>query len=216
MLEKEVKNKIRKIYIKRNFEEREKNIIIEFVINFQKTFGDKYIVRILKRLEDLEDIKKQFNDSKYQASSKKNYIIFYKNIINDTEFKYILEHELFHFIQKEGSKFEEIPSIYKNIIDKNIKIFLLEEAFVQYFTACINKKVPEYTLEDNKGNKRKYWLNECYKQIVGKVEELEEKIGRKALIDMYMEDGLYEEEIKKFDNKYGENAFGEYIKEICS
>ena len=216
MLEKEIENKIRKMYLNRNFEKREKDIIGEFVINFQKTFGDKYIFRILERLEELEEIKKEFNDSKYKASSKKNHIVFFKDIKDDTEFKYILEHELFHFIQKEGSKFEQIPSIYKNVLESNIKIFLLEEAFVQYFTACINKKEPEYILKDSNGNERKYWLNECYKEIVGIVEELEEKIGREKLLDMYMDDKLYEEEILKFDNKYGKNAFSRYIEFICS
>ena len=179
-------------------------------------YGDKYIDRILNRLTELEEIREELNDSKYQASSKEKYIVFFKKIKDDEKFKYILEHELFHFIQKEGSKFEEVPEKYKELVGENIKFFLLEEAFVQYFTAVINNKNPEYTFADDKGTTKKYWLNECYKDIVGIVETLEEKIGEKELFDMYMNDECYENEIEKFDTKYGENEFLKYIKEICT
>lgn len=215
MSEKEIENIIRTMYINRIWEDRVTNVIIEFVINFKKTYGQKYINRIIQRLKELEEVRNEYNNSKYKASSKKNYIVFFKEIKDDIEFKYILEHELFHFIQKEGSKFEQIPLQYKNILNSDIKIQLLEEAFVQYFTACINNKTPEYTLIDSNGNIKKYWLNDCYKQIVGIVEELEEKIGKFKLLDMYMNDTEYENEIVKFDERFGKNAFCEYIKRIC-
>ena len=216
MLEKEIENKIRKMYINRVWEDNITDIIVEFVINFQKTYGEKYIDRVINKLKELKEIKKEYNDSKYQASSKKDFIVFFKEIKDDKQIKYIMEHELFHFIQKEGSCFEEIPKIYKSILNENSKIFLLEEAFVQYFTACINNKVPEYIEIDEKGKIRKYWLNECYKDIVGYVENLEKKIGKKELLDMYMDDEFYENEIIRFDNIYGKNAFCSYIEKICN
>ena len=215
MLEKDIENIIRQMYINREWEDRVTDIIIEFVINFQKTYGEKYIDRIINRLKDLKEIRKKYNNSKYRASSKTSYIIFFKEIKDDTQFKYILEHELFHFIQEEGSCFEKIPTIYKNLLDDNIQILLLEEAFVQYFTACINNKQPEYIEIDEKGDIRKYWLNECYKNIVGYVEELENIIGKRKILDMYMDDKCYENEIMRFDNIYGKNAFSNYIKRIC-
>ena len=215
MIEKEIENKIRQMYINREWEDKITDIVIEFVINFQKTYGEKYIERIINRLKELKEIKKEYNDSKYQASSKKNYIIFFKEIKDEKQFKYIMEHELFHFIQEEGSDFEEIPTIYKNILYDNIQILLLEEAFVQYFTACINNKQPEYIEIDEKGDIRKYWLNECYKNIVGYVEELENIIGKIKILDMYMDDKCYENEIIRFDNIYGKNAFCSYIEKIC-
>lgn len=210
-----LEEKIRSMYIDRKWDKRVTDVIIEFVCGIQKIYGDKYIDRILNRLTELEEIREEFNDSKYQASSKKSYIVFFKKIKDDEKFKYVLEHELFHFIQKEGSKFEEVPEKYKELIDKNIKFFLFEEAFVQYFTAVINNKNPEYTFVNDKGITKKYWLNECYKDIVGIVEELENKMGRKKLFDMYMDDECYENEIEKFDTKYGENKFLKYIREIC-
>ena len=216
MLEKEIKNTIRQMYINRNWEKRVTDSIIEFVINFQKTYGEKYMDIILIRLQELKEIRKEFNNSKYQASSKANFIVFFKDIKDDIQFKYVLEHELFHFIQKEGSIFEEVPNMYKNILDDNIKILLFEEAFVQYFTARINNKTPEYTITDKNGSIKKYWLNKCYKDIVGYVEELEQKIGKIKLLDMYMDDKCYEDELIKFDNKYGKNAFSKYIEKICS
>lgn len=207
--------KIRDMYKNRGWNERVTNIIIEFVTNIQKVYGDKYINRILDRLSELEEIKEYYDDSKYLASSKKNYIVFFKDIKDENNFKYVLEHELFHFIQKEGSAFEKIPKKYENILEINKKIFLLEEAFVQYFTAKINNKMPEYITKDENGDKKKYWLNECYSDIVGVVEELEAKIGKVNLFDIYMDDERYENEIEKFDKRYGENAFGKYIEKIC-
>ena len=207
--------KIRDMYKNRGWNERVTNIIIEFVTNIQKVYGDKYINRILDRLSELEEIKEYYDDSKYLASSKKNYIVFFKDIKDENNFKYVLEHELFHFIQKEGSAFEKIPKKYENILEINKKIFLLEEAFVQYFTAKINNKMPEYITKDENGDKKKYWLNECYSDIVGVVEELEAKIGKVNLLDIYMDDERYEDEIEKFDKRYGENAFGKYIEKIC-
>ena len=206
---------IRDMYKDRGWEKRVTEIIIEFVTNFKKVYGDKYIDRILNRLGELEEIKFLYNDSKYLASSKKNYIAFFKDIKDENNFKYVLEHELFHFIQKEGSVFEKIPKKYKNTLEANIKIFLLEEAFVQYFTARINNKTPEYFKQDENGYKKKYWLNDCYSDIVGVVEELEYKIGKENLLDMYMDDERYEYEVEKFDRRYGENAFGKYIEKIC-
>lgn len=211
-----LEEKIRSVYKDRKWNIRVTNTIVEFVCGIQKMYGDKYIDRILNRLTELEEIREELNDSKYQASSKEKYIVFFKKIKDDEKFKYILEHELFHFIQKEGSKFEEVPEKYKELVGENIKFFLLEEAFVQYFTAVINNKNPEYTFADDKGTTKKYWLNECYKDIVGIVETLEEKIGEKELFDMYMNDECYENEIEKFDTKYGENEFLKYIKEICT
>ena len=38
MLEKEIENKIRKMYINRVWEDNITDIIVEFVINFQKTY----------------------------------------------------------------------------------------------------------------------------------------------------------------------------------
>lgn len=210
-----VEEKIRKMYKNRKWENRVTNNIIEFVINFKQTYGEKYLDRILARLNELEEIKNEYNNTRYIASSKKNYIIFFKRINDYMEFKYILEHELFHFIQKENSKFEKIPKMYTDILNSNIDIFLLEEAFVQYFTARINNKIPEYVMIDNNGKEKKYWLNSSYKYIVGMVEELEDKIGKVNLLDMYMDDNCYESEIIKFDNKFGINAFSEYIKNIC-
>lgn len=210
-----LEEKIRSMYKDRKWDKRVTDLIIEFVYRIQKIYGDKYIDRILNRLTELEEIREEFNDSKYQASSKKNYIVFFKEIKDDEKFKYVLEHELFHFIQKEGSKFEEVPEKYKESLDENIKFFLFEEAFVQFFTAVINNKNPEYTFVNDKGITKKYWLNECYKDIVGIVEELENKMGRKKLFDMYMDDECYENEIEKFDTKYGENKFLKYIREIC-
>lgn len=207
--------KIRDMYKDRTWDKRVTNVIIEFVTNFQKVYGDKYIDRILDRLSELEEIKESYDDSKYQASSKKTYIVFFKEIEDDTKFKYVLEHELFHFIQKEGSNFEKIPRKYENILEPNMKIFLLEEAFIQYFTAKINDKTPEYIKIDENGNKKKYWLNECYNDIVGVVEELEEKIGKEKLLDMYMDDECYENEIEKFDKQYGGSEFLKYIEKIC-
>ena len=206
---------IRDMYKERGWNERVTNIIIEFVSNIYKVYGDKYIARILDRLNELEEIKFSYDDSKYLASSKKNYIVFFKDIKDGNNFKYVLEHELFHFIQKEGSAFEKIPKKYEKVLKFNIKIFLLEEAFVQYFTSRINDKKPEYFRQDENGNKKKYWINECYSDIVGVVEELEVKIGKVNLLDMYMDDKRYEEEIEKFDRKYGKNAFGKYIEKIC-
>lgn len=210
-----LEEKIRSMYKDRKWDKRVTDLIIEFVYRIQKIYGDKYIDRILNRLTELEEIREEFNDSKYQASSKKSYIVFFKEIKDDEKFKYVLEHELFHFIQKEGSKFEEVPEKYKESLDENIKFFLFEEAFVQFFTAVINNKNPEYTFVNDKGITKKYWLNECYKDIVGIVEELENKMGRKKLFDMYMDDECYENEIEKFDTKYGENKFLKYIREIC-
>lgn len=210
-----LETKIKDMYKERTWNKKATDVIIEFVNRIQKIYGDKYLDRILNRLAELEKIKEEFDDSKYQASSKKSYIVFFKEIKDDEKFKYVLEHELFHFIQKEGSKFEEVPEKYKKLVDKNTKFFLLEEAFVQYFTAVINNKNPEYTFVDDKGITKKCWLNECYKDIVGIVEELENKIGRSALFDMYMDDECYENEIKKFDITYGENEFLKYIEEIC-
>ena len=211
MLEKDIENRIREMYKSRRWEGQVTDVIIEFVINFQKTYGDKYIDRVLNRLEELKEIKKEYNNSKYYASSKREYIVFFKEIKDTLKFKYILEHELFHFIQNEDSIFEKIPSIYQGIVNSNINILLLEEAFVQYFTACINQKEPEYKTKNNK----KYWLNECYKDIVGYIEELEDKIGRQNLLDMYMDDKAYKKGIIEFDNKYGENEFLKYIEKIC-
>lgn len=210
-----LEEKIRSMYKDRKWNERVTDVIIEFVYGIQKIYGDKYVDRILNRLTELEEIREEFNDSKYQASSKKSYIVFFKEIKDDEKFKYVLEHELFHFIQKEGSKFEEVPKKYKELLDENIKFFLFEEAFVQYFTAVINNKNPEYIFVDDNGITKKYWLNECYKDIVGMVEMLEKKISRKTLFDMYMNDECYENEIEKFDTKYGEKEFLKYIKEIC-
>ena len=211
MLEKDIENRIREMYKSRRWEGQVTDVIIEFVINFQKTYGDKYIDRVLNRLEELKEIKKEYNNSKYYASSKREYIVFFKEIKDTLKFKYILEHELFHFIQNEDSIFEKMPSIYQGIVNSNINILLLEEAFVQYFTACINQKEPEYKTKNNK----KYWLNECYKDIVGYIEELEDKIGRQNLLDMYMDDKAYKKGIIEFDNKYGENEFLKCIEKIC-
>ena len=202
-----LEEKIRSMYKDRKWDKRVTDTIIEFVNGIQKIYGDKYLDRILNRLTELEEIREEFNDSKYQASSKKEYIVFFKEINDDENFKYVLEHELFHFIQKEGSKFEEVPEKYQEQVSENIKFFLFEEAFVQYFTAKINDKNPEYTFVDKSGKIKKYWLNECYKDIVDIVEELENKIGKKELFDMYMDDDCYENEIEKFDTKYGENKF---------
>lgn len=210
-----LEEKIRNMYKDRKWDKRVTDTIIEFVYGIQKIYGDKYLDRILNRLIELEEIREEFNNSKYQASSKKEYIVFFKEINDDENFKYVLEHELFHFIQKEGSKFEEVPEKYQEQVSKNIKFFLFEEAFVQYFTAKINGKNPEYTFVDEKGIIKKYWLNECYKDIVGVVEELENKIGEKELFDMYMDDECYETEIEKFDIKYGENTFADYVEIIC-
>lgn len=215
MLENDIKRKIREMYSNRRWEKRTIDVIIEFVINFQKIYGEKYIDRILNRLEELKEIKEEYNDSKYQASSKYNFIIFYKQIKDDNQYKYILQHELFHFIQKAGSLFEVIPKEYENILCKDINILLLEEAFVQYFTAVINNKNPEYIMKDEKGKSKKYWLNECYKEIVGYVEELEEKIGREILMDMYMEDKCYQKIITQFDKEYKNKPFSKYIEDIC-
>lgn len=207
---------IKNMYKDRKWDERVTNIIIEFVINFKNTYGEKYINRIIERLKDLKEIKEEYNDSKYIASSKRDYIIFYKKIDDDDKFKYILEHELFHFIQNEGSAFEKIPQEYKNILEENIKIELLEEVFVQYFTAKINNKKPEYETINKSGIKVKYWLNECYKDIVWLGEKLENKIGKNAMLEMYMDDEVYEKERKKFDAQFGKNAFAKYIKEISN
>ena len=105
---------------------------------------------------------------------------------------------------------------YKNILKENIKIELLEEVFVQYFTAKINNKKPEYEITNKEGKKIKYWLNKCYKDIVWLGEKLEDKIGKNVMLDMYMDDELYAKERKKFDEKFGKNAFAEYIKEISN
>ena len=208
-------NKIHDMYKDRKWDERVTDVIVEFVTNFQKVYGDKYIDRILHRLSELEEIREAYDDSKYQASSKNTYIVFFKEIKDDIKFKYVLEHELFHFIQKEGSCFENVPKKYENILDKNIKIFLLEEAFVQYFTARINDKTPEYVMDDENGNKKKYWLNECYSDIVGIVEELEDIIGKANLLDMYMDDECYKFELENFDKRHGKNAFCQYLQKIC-
>ena len=109
-------------------------------------------------------------------------------------------------------RFVKIISFF---IDNDVQILLLEEAFVQYFTACINNKTPEYKTIDENGKIRKYWLNECYKNIVGYVEELENIIGKRKILDMYMDDKCYKNEIMRFDKKYGKNAFSYYIKRIC-
>ncbi|MBR3887788.1 MAG: hypothetical protein IKJ32_01685 [Clostridia bacterium] len=210
-----LETKIKDMYKDRTWDKKVTDVIIEFVNGIQKIYGDKYLDRILNRLTELEEIREEFNNSKYQASSKKEYIVFFKEIKDDENFKYVLEHELFHFIQKEGSKFEDVPEKYQEQVSKNIKLFLFEEAFVQYFTAVINNKNPEYTFVDKSEKIKKYWLNECYKDIVGIVEELENKIGKKELFDMYMDDECYENEIKKFDITYGENEFLKYIEEIC-
>ena len=216
MLEEEIENKVRKMYQNRKWEKRVTDCIVELCINFNKTYGEKYINRILNRFKELKEIKEEYNKSKYQASSKREYIVFFKEIKDNIQFKYILEHELFHFIQKEGSGFEKIPQKYISVLDKNINIMLLEEAFVQYFTACINNKTPEYVFQEKNGMNKKYWLNECYKDIVGYVEELEKMIGKNELLDMYMDDSCYEEELERFDNKYGKMAFSQYIKNICN
>ena len=186
----------------------------EFVLGIKNIYGDKYINRIIKRLNELEEIKYEYNDSKYIASSKKNYIIFFKNIKDEKNFKYVLEHELFHFIQKENSEFENIPEKYKDILSKDIKIELLEEVFVQYFTAKINNKKPEYETKIKDGKLVKYWLNECYKDIVWIGEELEQRIGEIRMFEMYMDDDIYKREINNFDKKYGENEFAKYIEKI--
>jgi len=196
-------------------EEKVTKGIQEFMQKFEKTYGTKYKDRILRRLTELKEVRKEYNDSRYTASSKQEYIVFFKDIPNAKQFQYVLEHELFHFIQEKGSKFEKIPEKYEGFLEKNMPIALWEEAFVQYFTACINQKKPEYVEKDKNGSTRKYWLNEYYKEIVGIVEELEEKIGRKKLFDMYMDDNCYEKEMDEFDKKFGENAFGEYIQRIC-
>ncbi|MGN1299239.1 MAG: hypothetical protein ACI4UE_04585 [Candidatus Scatovivens sp.] len=209
-----IEEKIKSMYKNRKWNEQITDIIIEFLINFEKTFGSKYINRIIKRLEELEEIKEEYNDSKYIASSKRNYIIFFKKVEDNNELKYVLEHELFHFIQKEDSNFEKIPKEYEDILSNQIKIELLEEVFVQYFTAKINNKTPEYKMKNKDGKVRKYWLNECYKNIVWLGEELENRIGINAMINMYMEDSLYEKERKKFDNKYGKNAFAIYLQTL--
>ncbi len=186
----------------------------EFVLGIKNIYGDKYINRIIKRLNELEEIKYEYNDSKYIASSKKNYIVFFKNIKDEKNFKYVLEHELFHFIQKENSEFENIPEKYKDILSKDIKIELLEEVFVQYFTAKINNKKPEYETKIKDGKLVKYWLNECYKDIVWIGEELEQRIGEIRMFEMYMDDDIYKREINNFDKKYGENEFAKYIEKI--
>ena len=93
-----------------------------------------------------------------------------------------------------------------------ILVFPLQYGFpsfclVPFFPPWTKKEEkPEYTEKDANGQIRKYWLNECYKNIVGIVEELEEKIGKEKLLDMYMDDTCYEKEIAKFDEQYGENA----------
>lgn len=210
-----IEKEIRKKYMNRTWNNEITEVIIEFVINFQKTFSKKYIKRILKRLDELKEIKYEYNDTKYQASSKRDYIVFFKKIDDKTQFKYILQHELFHFIQKENSDFEKIPKAYEKILNKEIQIELLEEVFVQYFTAKINNKKPEYQIKNNNGEITKYWLNECYKNIVWLGEELENKIGIHAMLNMYMDDRIYIKQIKKYDKKYGKNAFALYIKQIC-
>ena len=187
----------------------------EFIRKFQKTYGEKYRNRIFKRLAELKEVKREYNLSPYLASSKQDYIVFFKEIPDSKQFQYVLEHEIFHFIQKQNSKFEQVPKKYETYLGEEIQIALLEEAFVQYFTASINGKKPEYTEKDANGQIRKYWLNKCYKNIVGIVEELEEKIGNEKLLDMYMDDICYEKEIAKFDEQYGENAFAKYMQKIC-
>ena len=78
--------KIRKMYEYRKLDERVTDVIVEFVTNFQKNYGDKYIERILDRLSELEEIKFSYDNSKYLASSKKNYIVFFKEIKDDIKF----------------------------------------------------------------------------------------------------------------------------------
>lgn len=199
----------------KNWENRIEKGKQEFIRKFQKTYGEKYQKRILQRLKELKEVKREYNLSPYLASSKQEYIVFFKEIPDTEQFQYVLEHEIFHFIQKQDSKFEQIPKKYEGYFKQEIQIALLEEAFVQYFTARINEKKPEYIEKDTNGNSRKYWLNECYKNIVGMVEELEEKIGKERLLDMYMDDACYEKEIIRFDEQYGENAFAKYIQRIC-
>lgn len=209
-----IKKEIYKIYKDRNWDKLITDIIIKFINDYKKVFGEKYIKRIINRLGELEEIKKEYNDSKYLASSKKNYIVLFKNIENKKELQYVLEHELFHFIQKENSIFEKKPYKYKHVLDDSIRIELLEEVFVQYFTSKINNKTPEYNMI-NKGNKiTKYWLNDCYKEIVWLGEKLENMIGIDTMMDMYMNDDIYTKEIDKYDKKYGINAFAKFIKKI--
>jgi len=210
-----IEKEIMEMYKNRTWNAEITEIIIEFVIKFKNTFGEKYINRIIKRLGKLKEIKYEYNNSKYQASSKRNYIVFFKQIEDRTQFKYILQHELFHFIQQENSQFEKIPKEYENILPSDIHIELLEEVFVQYFTAKINNKKPEYKMIHKDGTITKYWLNECYKNIVWLGEELENKIGIIEMIKMYMEDSEYEKSRKKFDQIYGKNAFAEYITQVC-
>ena len=121
-----LETKIKDMYKERTWNKKATDVIIEFVNRIQKIYGDKYLDRILNRLAELEKIKEEFDDSKYQASSKKSYIVFFKEIKDDEKFKYVLEHELFHFIQKEGSKFEEVPEKYQEQVSKNIKFFLFD------------------------------------------------------------------------------------------
>ena len=112
------------MYQNRQWEKRVTDCIVEFCKSFNKTYGEKYINRILNRLKELKEIKKEYNKSKYQASSKREYIVLFKEIKDNTQFKYILEHELFHFIQKEGSCFEKIPKKYIDALNKDINIML--------------------------------------------------------------------------------------------
>lgn len=214
MEKKEIIEVLKNIGNNNKLEPRVIDIIINFVIRIKEIYGDKYISRIIKRLEELKEIKYNYNNSKYTASSKRDYIIFFKKIDNKDEYRYILEHELFHFIQKEDSAFEKLPQCYKNIRIPEINILLLEESFVQYFMAVIENKSKEY-IEKKEDRVYKYWMNSYYKEIVGYVEHLEKRIGRRNLFDMYMDDSKYEKEIKKYDNKYGNKAFLKEIIRIC-
>lgn len=179
-----------KIYKERNFSYREIKGIVLFVNKYEGVFGERYHKRIINRLAELNRIRYQFDDTKHIARSLKNEIVFFKNIKNDDDFFIYLQHELFHFIQKEGSLFEHVPEVYRDRWPENCNILLWEEAFVQYFTSVINDKRPEFTFIEN-GEIKRYWLNECYKSSVGYIEKLEYKFGIQTLMDMYMDDNVY-------------------------
>ena len=168
---------------------------------------------IAGRLSQLDEIRFEPDDTPYNASSKDTYIVFFKPLSGETR-RRILHHELFHFIQKPGSVFEDFPPGFA-FDESGYEPLLFEEAFVQYMASAINGFPDEKIFVGEDGTARKYWLNEAYRGIVGFIEDLQDAVGYDMMLRMYLDDGQYVEAMHRYDDVRGEGAFTRLFAEIC-
>ena len=192
--------------------------VCDFIERIAATFpkaAAKHDSKVSARLSCLEEIRFEPNDSKYHASSKDTFIVFFKDIRGEDR-RRLLHHELFHFIQQEGSIFECCPPELKLLVeDGSIKPLLFEEAFVQYMASLVNGFPDEKRYAGPDGEEHVYWLNGCYRRIAGYVKKLHEVLGTEKLLDMFMDDESYIAARKQFDEGTGPGSFNELFSRIC-